>query len=411
MLSSKINWLKISVINLAIVALFGMVMRYKIGFEFPFFEQKHLQHAHSHFAFLGWVAQTIYTLLFYFISDFVDDVRKKAYNQLLALNLVCAYAMLISFFIQGYGGVSIFFSTLSIVLSYFFTGYFFTDFKKVPTNHPSKNWFKAALIFNVLSSLGTFALAYMMVTKNIHEKEYLTSVYFYLHFQYNGFFFFGCMGLFISQLHKLFKLEESSKSIFWLFAIACFPAYLLSILWIGLPLWLYIIAVISAVIQVIGWILLLNIIRKNSSELKSKLTKPWRTYYLLVGGALSIKLLLQLTATNVDISNMVFSFRPIVIAYLHLVLLAITTIFLLVYCFSNKLLLVTETSKKALLVFVIGVFLNELVLMCQGIASFSYTLLPYVNESIFIISALLFFSLIALVLSQNKKESHIKLEN
>ena len=41
---------KIALINLSVVALIGVIMRYKIGFDFPFFDQKHLQHAHSHFA-------------------------------------------------------------------------------------------------------------------------------------------------------------------------------------------------------------------------------------------------------------------------------------------------------------------------------------------------------------------------
>jgi hypothetical protein len=38
-------WLKFSLINLLIVALIGLLMRYKIGFEFPFLDQKHLQHS------------------------------------------------------------------------------------------------------------------------------------------------------------------------------------------------------------------------------------------------------------------------------------------------------------------------------------------------------------------------------
>ena len=33
-------WLKFSLINLLIVALLGLLMRYKIGFEFPYFNQK-----------------------------------------------------------------------------------------------------------------------------------------------------------------------------------------------------------------------------------------------------------------------------------------------------------------------------------------------------------------------------------
>nr|MBP6558007.1 hypothetical protein [Flavobacterium sp.] len=39
--------------------------------------------------------------------------------------------------------------------------------------------------------------------------------------------------------------------------------------------------------------------------------------------------------------------------------------------------------------FSVGVFLNELVLAVQGIASFSYTVIPFVNELLFGIAAIM----------------------
>ena len=49
------KWLRISLFNLMLVAFLGMILRYKILFSLPFLDQKHLLHAHSHFAFSGWV--------------------------------------------------------------------------------------------------------------------------------------------------------------------------------------------------------------------------------------------------------------------------------------------------------------------------------------------------------------------
>ena len=63
MLFNSKFWLKFSLINLLIVALIGLLMRYKIGFEFPFLDQKHLQHSHSHFAFVGWISHTLMVLM------------------------------------------------------------------------------------------------------------------------------------------------------------------------------------------------------------------------------------------------------------------------------------------------------------------------------------------------------------
>ncbi|MBL7837793.1 MAG: hypothetical protein JNM67_09765, partial [Bacteroidetes bacterium] len=78
-----------------------------------------------------------------------------------------------------------------------------------------------------------------------------------------------------------------------------------------------------------------------------------------------------------------FGFRPIVIAYLHLILLAIISMFLLVY---YKSFLVPSPSKRswlALMLFALGVYLNEIGLTVQGIASFSYTVVPFMNEMLF----------------------------
>lgn len=61
-------WLKFSLINLFLVAFLGLIMRYKIGFEFPFFDQKFLQHSHSHFAFSGWISHTLMVLMVLFLE-------------------------------------------------------------------------------------------------------------------------------------------------------------------------------------------------------------------------------------------------------------------------------------------------------------------------------------------------------
>ncbi|MFZ4798783.1 MAG: hypothetical protein ACOYMA_14885, partial [Bacteroidia bacterium] len=195
-------WIKIILFNLFIVACLGALMRFKIGFEFPYFDQKKIQHAHSHFAFVGWVTQTLLVLIVGVIAPFLNSIQIKKYNQILWVNLICAYGMLVSFIIQGYGLFSIAFSTISIALIVLFTILFFKQAAQFKQYFQAIKWFKGALIFALLSSIGTAALAYMMLTKNLHQTPYLASVYFYLHFQYNGWFFFACMGLFVGLANR-----------------------------------------------------------------------------------------------------------------------------------------------------------------------------------------------------------------
>ena len=390
-------WLKFSLLNLLIVALIGLLMRYKIGFEFPFFDQKHLQHSHSHFAFSGWISHTLMVLMIVFLEkkkvllQAQDDNREKnienrffkKYSSILSANLICAYGMLVFFIIQGYGLFSIIFSTSSIIVSCVFAYYFVKDLKLISNDDLSKNWFKTALFFNVISSFGTFALAYMMISKNIHQNEYLASIYYYLHFQYNGWFFFACMGLLFSFLQL--KPSENSffKRTFWLFFLSCIPAYFLSTLWWDLPIWIYLITVVAAFIQVYAWFRFLIIIIKSKREFLYNFPFFLRYILLFVAFALSIKFLLQLGSTIPVLSRLAFGFRPIVIAYLHLVLLAIISLFLLFYVYANHLIHFNRQIKIGVIIFSIGVLLNEIILAIQGVASFSYTPIPYVNEMLF----------------------------
>ncbi|GGC77816.1 hypothetical protein GCM10011508_01560 [Flavobacterium lutivivi] len=385
-------WLKFSLLNLLIVAFIGLLMRYKIGFEFPYLDQKHLQHSHSHFAFSGWITHTLMTLMIGFLEKRAKNIENsitEKYNKILTANLICAYGMLVFFIIQGYGLISIFFSTSSIAVSCVFAFYFVKDLKLISKEDLSKNWFKAAVFFNVISSLGTFALAYMMASKNIHQNEYLASIYYYLHFQYNGWFFFACMGLFISFIELKSSENIFYKRLFWLFFLSCIPAYFLSTLWLDLPILLYIITVIAALIQSFTWFKFLILIISAKKDFFKK-TRPFLRYILVfVGFALSVKFLLQLGSTIPEISKLAFGFRPIVIAYLHLVLLAIISLFLLFYIYANNFIFMNKKIKVGIIIFSIGVLLNEVILAIQGIASFSYTIVPLANELLFLVAIIL----------------------
>jgi len=310
--------------------------------------------------------------------------------------------MLISFIIEGYGAISISFSTLSILTSYLFIIFYIRDLKKVPNDNPAKNWFRAAFLFNVLSSLGTYSLAFMMSTHNIHLNMYLASVYFFLHFQYNGWFFFAIMGLLMGKMKELIPDFKYNRMGYILFTSSCIPAFLLSDIWLNLPTWLYIIVVISAVVQIFGWLKIIQLIRANISILKSKIGKMGEYLFLMAGIALTLKLFLQLGSVIPLLNKFTTGFRPIVIAYLHLVLLGVITVSLLAYLFSFGLIKVNKLSKTSVIVFVCGIILNEVVLMIQGIGDFSYTSIPYANEILFGITLLMFLGLVSLLISQRK---------
>ena len=396
------TWGRISVFNLSIVALIGTLMRYKIGFEFPHFDQKNLQHAHSHFAFIGWVTHTLFVLMIRVLQQDLPQVNSKRYKWLVIGNLVCAYGMLISFACSGYSAVSIGLSTASIFIGYFFAIFYFSDLGKT-ADTPYRNWFTAGLWFNVISSLGTFTLAFMMASHNFNQKVHLASLYYYLHFQYNGFFFFVCMGLLFAYL-KGFISVQLNRRIFWIFFISCVPAYFLSILWMKVSPWIYSVIVLSAVAQVYAWFLLLKGGTQKWSEAVAHF-KAGKYIFLIIVISLSAKFLLQLGSTIPIVGKLAFGFRPIIIAYLHLILLAIISVFLMAYMFLTGYLKTNRFALFSLICFVVGVYLNEIILGVQGIASFSYTSVPYANQMLFMVSAFIFLSLFLMLWSQFRKRS------
>ena len=310
--------------------------------------------------------------------------------------------MLFSFIVQGYGPVSIFFSTLSLIISYVFSWFALKDAAKLENGHPGKNWIKGALWFGVFSTVGTMVLSWMMATKLYDQTTYLGSIYFYLHFQYNGWFIFGCFGLFMSAI-RYFPLSKKEVAYpFMLFAMAAVPAYFLSTLWANIPWWLYVFVVVAALLQAAGWFLFVRMIKRHLNQLKTTFNKTVLLLFLGVALAFTLKILLQLGSTIPHVSQLAYGFRPIVIAYLHLVLLLIISVFLLTFMFGKGMIASNRYSKFALVAFAVSAILNEVALAIQGVFSFSYTVVPYINEALFLIACMLLLSTALLAFSQSQ---------
>ena len=394
------KWLKIVLINLCIVALLGVTLRYKIAFPLPFIDQGNLLHGHSHFAFAGWVSQALMILLVYYLHKRGQENLFKRYSWVLFANLLCAFGMLISFPIEGYAFFSILFSTLSIFVSYIFAILFWKDLNKLKVKPNSHLWFKAALFFNVISSIGPFSLAFMMANHIINQKAYLVSVFCYLHFQYNGWFLFACMGLFISKLNELIDEEKNLKTIFWIFALSLAPQFFISAMWLPIPMAIYILVVIAAVIQVFAWIWFIKIIRKHIAVLKKEISVPAKWLMTLAAISMTIKLILQMGSIYIPLNQLVFGFRPIVIGYLHLVFLAIISIFILGYIISEKLIAINKTIITGVIIFVSGVYINELLLMIQGGLALATINVPFMNEFLLIAALIMFIGVFLIVIEQ-----------
>jgi hypothetical protein len=403
MSSSLRRWIQISFFNLLLVSLIGVLLRYKIAFSFPYFNQRFLLHGHSHFAFAGWLTQVLMVLLVQYLSRFHGELVFKKYRILLYANLITAYGMLIAFPLEGYAFWSICFSTLSIFVSYAFAIRYWKDLIRLPVKTVTQWWFKAALLFSAISSLGAFSLAFMMANKIVNEKGYLGAVYFFLHFQYNGWFFFAVMGLLTSLVEKNRVETKTLKVIFWLFFLACGPAYFLSALWMEIPPPVYWMVILAAVAQLSGWVMFVRLLLRNGIAFKTDLSLNVRRLLLLSAIAFTIKLLLQLGSTHPALSQLAFGFRPIVIGYLHLVLLGVITTFIFGYIESIQVLNKGKYYQTGVWIFISAIIVNEILLMIQGVTGLSYTIVPYINEALFAAAVALFCGLFIINIQSARK--------
>ncbi|OYZ02700.1 MAG: hypothetical protein B7Y37_02665 [Sphingobacteriia bacterium 28-36-52] len=395
--------LKIAMLNLVLVALIGVLMRYKIGFEFTWVNQKNLQLAHSGFAFSGVISFLLMIFIVDSLKKILDEKQLDYFSSIIYLNLLFAYTTCILFFLTGYGVWSVLSQLVGLIVG----GLFIYSLLRVLPQYKQYhivNWYKAAGIFYLLSLLANIWLLYMFVSGKKTQHTYLAATYWFLHFQYNGWFFFGCMGLFFNWLFTKDLLTNFNQRTFWLFAASCFPAYGLSVLWLELPLWVYIIIVVSAFMQLIGVIQLTKLILSKPIINLIKQNKTVLMLFFISLGALLVKVFLQGGSTIPFISKLAFGFRPIVIAYLHLVLLAFTSLFLIGYIYLNDYFSFSKRNFLATKLFALFVVLNEIVLGIQGIASLSYTVIPFVNEILLIIAAGLLLSSILMVPQKSYKQ-------
>ena len=397
-------WLKFAVFNLFIVAILGTMMRYKIAFSLPWLDQKHVQEAHSHFAFYGWITTCIYVLIVRYLQRTQPNISTEKYRNVIVCNLLASFGMLASFLYGGYFWLSVVFSAVALLVSFVFFIFLIKDLKNI--QETSKLWFLAGLFFAVLSSAGVFLLSYSKATQSLTQDIYLASTYYYLHFQYNGFFIFSCIGLLLFTLKEVGAQisEEDNKLIFWLMFFGCIIGYGLSVLWMKLPLWIFLVIVVGTLMQTFGAIKLYNLVKKNWEKLVVNWSPMQRFVLIFAGLAFAVKILLQLGSNIPAVNQFAFGFRNIVIAYLHLVLLMCISTFLITQVLATNYFIVSKKLLLGLKLFLLGIFLNEVVLGLMGIFSIKYISVPFSAHLLLSFSLLMAVSVLLMLLNLKSKQ-------
>jgi hypothetical protein len=342
-----------------LAAALGLLLRYQFIAPTPGVRYTYFLHTHSHIMFLGWIFNVLYLS---FVDYHIPASGHSGFTKyFLALQLLVV-AMMISFPIQGYGPYSIIFSTVHTLAA---MGFIYIFYRRTRGQHRASLWFaKTGLFFFLISTAGPFSLGYLMTHGLGQTYWYNFSIYYYLHFQYNGFFFFGALSLFYQLLERKGIRFDPARALAVgrMLAVACVLVYLLSMLFINPGIVFNIIAATGALLQIAAIAIWLRQLRPLSGAIRSAFSPTGYKLMMLVLLALCVKLLLQLVSAMPQIAQLAYALRPVVIAYLHLVVIGVITLFLFVW-FLEMGMVSTNLSKISVVLLLPGFIGSELCLI------------------------------------------------
>ncbi len=379
-----IGYIRLPLLFFFLASLFGILLRWQFVWPTPGITYAYFLHGHSHTMFLGWAFNVLYVA---YTITYIQTVDQKIFKILFVLAQLLVVAMMISFPIQGYGIYSIIFSTLHTFIAIFFIVAFF---KKTASLSGISIWFaRVSLIFFIISTAGPFSLGYIMSSGLGQSQWYYFSIYYYLHFQDNGFFMFGVFSVFFQLLDQKgvpYDIQKAKSIGLWM-AIACVPAYLLSVLWAKPGLAFNLVAGLAGLAQLYALMVVIAFIMKM--HIRQSFTKP--SYLLLVTAllAFSIKTGLQFFSAFPSVAALAYALKPIVIAYLHLILIGVISALLLVW-YIEKDFIHQKALFKVIVLFLIGFIGSEITLVLQPWWSLFLPNIPVTpSQIIFLFSGIL----------------------
>ncbi|MFD2099118.1 hypothetical protein [Flagellimonas iocasae] len=354
---------KIAMVYFGIAALLGILLRSYAIFSFDF-NYRHMVHAHSHIALLGWIYVALTTILHYcFVKR--DTVDKK-YSYIFWSTQATLIGMLFTFPFQGYALFSIIFSTLFLMVSYVYVYHFWKNIDPKYKHSKGLQCVKAALIYMIISSLGPWALGAIMNTLGPQSIWYRLAIYFYLHFQYNGWMILALVGLFLFALEQRGTIvpNKSFQRFFWMLNVGVVLTFFLSSLWIEPSALIYLLAGLGALIQLFAFLFFWEIIKNEIINLSLSILQNLfiKTVMLLV----LIKIVLQLLTSLPYFARMATIYLEFTIGYLHMTFLGVISIglFFLMDYFG-----LFRISKKLYRLYFLGFLITEILIFYKGFSA------------------------------------------
>ncbi|RTE52753.1 hypothetical protein EHW67_13850 [Arenibacter aquaticus] len=357
--------IKVSLGYFLLAALLGVLLRMFVVVPIPV-NYRFIVHTHSHIALLGWVYVALTTLLYYLYLHGAG--LKSRYGKIFWFTQLCLLGMLLSFPFQGYALFSIIFSSMFLVASYWFTAFFIKNVPQRTKDSLAYRCIRIALLFMVSSSIGPWALGGIMTVLGPESIWYRLAIYFYLHFQYNGWMVMALAGLLFYLLQEvgIVVSDKRSRFFFRCTGLGIVLSFFLSTLWTAPGPVFYIMGGLGALLQLLGFGLLFRVCFKNRQLLKSRLSPTQYSSLKLVSVLLIVKMLLQLLTALPYFASLSTTILDFTIGYLHWTFLGVVSLGLFFFLDYYKMI---KLSKTGLRVYFTGFVITELLIFYRGTAA------------------------------------------
>ncbi|GAB2499055.1 c-type cytochrome [Algoriphagus taiwanensis] len=383
-------------------SILGLVMRAFHVTEIPVLEYRYILHAHSHIALLGWGFMMLMGGMIFSVDNRVN--LSKKYGWLMILLLISLIGMLLSFPVQGYGAISISFSTLFVVVSYGLI-YRFWRVLKIQVKSSGIRLLRYAILGYLISTLGLWALGPVTVTLGRMHELYFMTIQWFLHFQLNAWFVLGTLGLlvFFAEKKGIQILISSTQRAVLL--VSVFLTYALVITWAEPSPVFFWINSLAVTIQAFAYFIVLSKLWKILPLLPVGRFVFWMfklsIFSLIAKGFLQILLVLP------EVAVISYTIRMYVIGFLHLVLLGAMSFGITGLAIAERRIPQTLLTKIAWNLVAIAFLGTELLLFGQGtMVWFKLGYLSWYHLGLFLLSILFPIGLSLAMLSHAIQRIH-----
>jgi len=385
------------------IALLGLILRTVPVYSLPVKYSNYL-HAHSHVAFLGWLHGAFISFIsFIFLKDRLNTWGYKFIYFFTVTNVIGMY---FSFPVQGYKFFSILFLSFFLIGTYFYTYYFF-KYKQNNMRYPATYRFvKAGLILQIISSISPWSLGAVIKFLGKESPYYKYDIFYYLHFQYNGWFLFAAVALvlYLLENRNISLPPQKVKLLYWFLLSAVFLGYFSNTLWNRPGIIFNILSLLGGASEIGAFFVLLLIFKRYYHYLEHSVSVFSYKVLIIVFFTFMLKAVLQFMGSFQYYADLSYQIRDFIIGYLHLIMLGIFTPLLLVL--ANELEFV-KISKSGFYIFYSGFLITETLIFTRAVLTwFTLSFSGYTfNFLLFIFTLWMFSGITWLVFDTKRKLS------